>query len=176
MTEQKNSLAEKWKKFEISDVTSHVPTSLCTVSYGKSLNVDLGNELKPSETQTAPTISWTADEKSLYTVIMTDPDAPSRKNPKFREWRHWLVVNVPGSDVTKGETIAAYMGPGPPQNTSLHRYIFLIYKQAEKVDKAKAKTGNNSDERGKWKAQHFVDTFVKNATLVAGNFFQAQHE
>ncbi len=32
-----------------------------------------------------------------------DPDAPSRKEPKFREWHHYLVVNIPGTDVSKGE-------------------------------------------------------------------------
>ena len=26
-----------------------------------------------------------------YTLVMTDPDAPSRQTPKFREWRHWVV-------------------------------------------------------------------------------------
>lgn len=26
-----------------------------------------------------------------YTLVMTDPDAPSRKDPKFGQWRHWVV-------------------------------------------------------------------------------------
>jgi len=26
-----------------------------------------------------------------YTLVMTDPDAPSRNDPKFGEWRHWIV-------------------------------------------------------------------------------------
>ncbi|KAF8414558.1 hypothetical protein L210DRAFT_3434826, partial [Boletus edulis BED1] len=26
-----------------------------------------------------------------YTLVMTDPDAPSRSDPKMGEWRHWLV-------------------------------------------------------------------------------------
>lgn len=46
---------------------------------------------------------------------MTDPDAPSRKEPKFREWHHWLVVNIPGNDVKKGETLSEYVGSGPPK-------------------------------------------------------------
>ena len=54
-----------------------------------------------------------------------DPDAPSRANPTYREWRHWLVANIPGCDVSKGETIVTYFGAGPPQGTGLHRYIFL---------------------------------------------------
>jgi len=26
-----------------------------------------------------------------YTLVMTDPDAPSREDPKFGQWRHWVV-------------------------------------------------------------------------------------
>lgn len=29
-----------------------------------------------------------------YTLVMTDPDAPSREDPKFGQWRHW-VVRIP---------------------------------------------------------------------------------
>lgn len=46
-----------------------------------------------------------------------DPDAPSRKEPKFREWHHWLVGNIPGGDVKKGDTLSEYVGSGPPQGT-----------------------------------------------------------
>jgi phosphatidylethanolamine-binding protein (PEBP) family uncharacterized protein len=36
-------------------------------------------------------------------LTVADPDAPSRVNPTMREWHHWLVVNIPGNDVKKGE-------------------------------------------------------------------------
>lgn len=35
--------------------------------------------------------------------MMTDPDDPTRTAPKTREWLHWLVVNIPGNDIDKGE-------------------------------------------------------------------------
>lgn len=65
---------------------------------------------------------------------MTDPDAPSRADPNFREVRHWLVVNIPGTDVTKGDTIVEFIGSGPPEGTGLHRYTFLVYKQSNKLN------------------------------------------
>jgi phosphatidylethanolamine-binding protein len=65
---------------------------------------------------------------------MTDPDAPSRENPKFREWHHWLVVNIPENNVSEGEIKSGYVGSGPPKGSSLHRYVFLVYKQHGQQD------------------------------------------
>ena len=49
--------------------------------------------------------------------LVADPDAPSRQDPKFREWHHWLVVNIPGNDVSKGDVLSMYVGAGPPEGT-----------------------------------------------------------
>ena len=57
---------------------------------------------------------WTAKPDTLYALFMMDPDAPSRKTPKKREWYHWAVLNIPGTNVEKGETVAEYIGAGPP--------------------------------------------------------------
>ena len=69
------------------------------------------------QVQNPPTLSWSTKPDSLYAVFMMDPDAPSRKNPKKREWYHWGVLNIPGMDISNGETIAEYIGAGPPQKT-----------------------------------------------------------
>lgn len=59
------------------------------------------------------------------TVLQTDPDAPNRQEPKFGEVRHWLVVNIPGSNISAGDTKFQYIGSGPPSGSGLHRYVFL---------------------------------------------------
>lgn len=59
------------------------PKSVLEVQYG-SLKVDLGNVLTPTQVKNPPTIKWNADPNKLYLLCMTDPDAPSRKEPKFR--------------------------------------------------------------------------------------------
>ncbi len=71
---------------------------------------------------------------------MTDPDAPRRDDPRFREWWHWIRTNVPGSDLrkgdlSKGEEHWTYVGAGPPQDTGLHRYVIIIFKQKSKKQK-----------------------------------------
>uniref|UniRef100_A0A2K5XMB0 Phosphatidylethanolamine-binding protein 1 n=1 Tax=Mandrillus leucophaeus TaxID=9568 RepID=A0A2K5XMB0_MANLE len=76
-------------------------------------------------------ISWDGlDSGKLYTLVLTDPDAPSRKDPKYREWHHFLVVNMKGNDISSGTVLSDYVGSGPPKGTGLHRYVWLVYEQA----------------------------------------------
>lgn len=106
-----------------------------------------------------------------------DPDAPSRENPKYREWHHWLVGNIYGGDVNKGEVLSDYIGSGPPKGTGLHRYIFLVYKQQVKCDFSKVpKLPNNSgDKRGKFSISKFAQQF-KLGPPLAGNFYVAKYD
>lgn len=36
----------------------------------------------------------------------------------FLEWHHWLVGNIPGSDIAKGEVLTQYVGAGPPEGST----------------------------------------------------------
>lgn len=42
---------------------------------------------------------------------------------------HWLIVNIPGGNLTAGQELLDYVGSGPQPGYGLHRYVFLIYKQ-----------------------------------------------
>lgn len=144
------------------------------VAYENGLEVDKGNELTPTQVQKQPSVEWAAEEGAYYTLIMTDPDAPSRSEPKFREFRHWLVVNIPGNHVDQGEVLAAYIGSGPPKGTGLHRYVFLLYKQSGKLEFDEARVANNSrKDRPKFRAAKFAEKYNL-GTPIAGNFYQAQ--
>jgi phosphatidylethanolamine-binding protein (PEBP) family uncharacterized protein len=121
-----------------------------------------------------PNISWTAESNSFYTLCMTDPDAPSRETPTYREWHHFLVGNIPGAEVAKGETLSAYVGSGPPEGTGLHRYVFLVYKQNGKLTFDEPRLTNTSaDGRGCFSIKKFADKYNL-GNPVAGNFYQAQ--
>lgn len=104
------------------------------ITYPSGVKVLEGNELTPTQVQHIPSVVWDANAIDYYTLIMADPDAPSRSNPIYREYRHWTVVNIPGNDVSKGQTLFGFIGSGPPFDTGLHRYVFLIYKQNGKLD------------------------------------------
>lgn len=99
------------------------------MSYPSGVKVDFGKELTPTQVNTQPQVTWDAEKGTYYTLIMVDPDAPSRANHPFREVRHWLVMNILESAVENGDQVSEYRGSGPPKGTGLHRYIFLVFKQ-----------------------------------------------
>lgn len=104
------------------------------ITYSSGVSVNMGNELTPTQVKDQPTVAWAADDSAYYTLIMTDPDAPSKANPTLGEVRHWYLVNIPGNRVDDGEKLFEYRGSGPPKGTGLHRYIFLIFKQNGKLE------------------------------------------
>lgn len=116
-------------------------TPIPNVSWKSGAVATAGNELKPADVQEAPTVQWDgAEEHHSYVIVMTDPDAPTRSDPRFREWWHWIQTNIPGpalkaGKVSEGTEHWTYVPPGPPEGTGLHRYVFLIYKQKSKKQK-----------------------------------------
>lgn len=87
-------------------------------------------------TKNEPVVTYDIDpkeEETFYTLIMTDPDAPSRVNPTLREFVHWVVVNIPGNKVASGDEVLSYACPAPPYASGLHRYVFCLYRQKSKL-------------------------------------------
>ncbi|CAG2122252.1 unnamed protein product, partial [Medioppia subpectinata] len=76
----------------VPDVIDSVPNDTITVKYPSGVEVNYGNELTPTQVKDKPTVVWPADGNSLYALVMTDPDAPSRKEPINGQVKHWLVV------------------------------------------------------------------------------------
>ncbi|CAG9857778.1 unnamed protein product [Phyllotreta striolata] len=160
----------------VPDVVDVAPSTVLEVSYPTGVQPDLGNILTPTQVKDPPALKWPAEDEALYTVCMTDPDAPSREDPKFREWHHWLVGNVPGNDIAKGEVLSEYVGSGPPKGTGLHRYVFLVYKQPDRIQFDEKKLTNRSgDGRGKFSIRKFAVKYNLGQP-VAGNLYQAEFD
>uniref|UniRef100_A0A1I8A3L7 Phosphatidylethanolamine-binding protein n=1 Tax=Steinernema glaseri TaxID=37863 RepID=A0A1I8A3L7_9BILA len=168
------SVSESFEKHEVVlDVVPLAPKDLAKVVYTEGVEANLGNELTPTQVKDSPCVTWDVEAGALYTLVMTDPDAPSRAEPKAREFEHWLVVNIPGNEVSKGDVLAPYVGAGPPQGTGLHRYVFLIYKQPGKVVDKEHGSNPGREKRRSWKVAAFAEKH-KLGSPVAGNLFQAQ--
>lgn len=160
----------------VPDVIDVAPKATLQVSYPSGVVVDFGNELTPTQVKDQPTVTWEADDDCYYTLIMTDPDAPSRENPIVGEVRHWYVVNIPGNNVEKGEALFQYIGSGPPKDTGLHRYVFLVFRQSGLLEFDEKRISNKSREnRLNSKAREFVAKYNL-GNPIAGNFYQAQFD
>ncbi|OMO94933.1 Phosphatidylethanolamine-binding protein PEBP [Corchorus olitorius] len=112
----------------IGDVVDmFVPTVTMSIYYA-SKHVTNGCDVKPSMAINPPKVSIDGHPDHLYTLVMTDPDAPSPSEPSMREWVHWIVCDIPGgTNPTQGKEILPYMGPRPP--VGIHRYIFVLFQQ-----------------------------------------------
>uniref|UniRef100_A0A182TGP9 Phosphatidylethanolamine-binding protein n=1 Tax=Anopheles melas TaxID=34690 RepID=A0A182TGP9_9DIPT len=162
----------------IPDVIDAAPKEFAKITYPSGVTVSGGNELRPTQVKDQPRVEWTAKPDAYYTLFMVDPDAPNRQEPKFREIGHWLVGNIPGTQVEDGDHMYAFVGSGPPNGSGLHRYVFLVYEQpGGKIDFSKApRVSNRSrNHRVNYRHREFVKQYVL-GELVAGNFYQAQYD
>ncbi|XP_034112387.1 protein D2 [Drosophila albomicans] len=174
---QSDSVEDVFKAHNVvPDVIPVAPNQLLKVTYNNGLVAENGVELTPTQVKDQPLVEWSADPNDFYTLVMTDPDAPSRADPKFREFKHWVLVNIAGNDVSTGEALAEYIGSGPPKDTGLHRYVFLLYKQPGKLQFDGARVSNRSRRN---RPKFHVARFAEHHQLgnpVAGTFYQAQYD
>ena len=111
MTSPLDSIVVALKRQEIiPDVipSNFTPTLLFSIVYPAGCEVTMGNTLLREDTLDEPDVvispmnlpfanaDSTGEGDDLakevsYTLVMTDPDAPSRADPKYRQSRHWLV-------------------------------------------------------------------------------------
>jgi len=137
------------------------PVPLLTLNITwKKTSADLGNTIKPKKAKKEPvvqfldTVPFSSSSFSSVanknhanllnsgiqlTIALTDPDAPSRDNPKWSQMCHWIATDVhltPSSssggfsiDSNKQHQhlteIMPYKPPGPPPKTGKHRYVFV---------------------------------------------------
>src|SRR5699024_2203635 len=114
----------------VPDVLNCLPPHEAKVVFNDNASMALGAELKPRQVKDAPTsVKYPTELGSLYTLLLTDPDAPTAEDRSLGEIIHWLVVNIPGTDISLGETYYEYVGAGTPEGTGLHRYVLTVFKQ-----------------------------------------------
>ncbi|CAJ0923126.1 unnamed protein product, partial [Mesorhabditis belari] len=162
------------KECVVPDVIPTVPRQILQIKYDSGVEVEMGNELTPTQVKDVPTVTWEAEPNALYSLIFIDPDAPSRQKPRPGEFKHWLVINIPGNQVDKGDVAADYIGSGPPEGSGLHRYCFLLYKQNGRLNAEPTVSNTSIKGRMKWRASAWAQSHQM--TLIAGNFYQAQYD
>ncbi len=118
--------------------------------------VSEGERLLKSIVATQPTVTFQSIQNDKHTLIMWDPDAPE---PSYL---HWLVTNIPGSDISKGQVAMNYAGPTPPSGT--HRYYIGVYRQdTEPLDQL------GDLKRSGWNNEEFISKY--NLTPIGQTYF-----
>ncbi|KAH0827700.1 hypothetical protein AYO21_08872 [Fonsecaea monophora] len=159
------------------------PNSHETVLLGNDIPVDSVSK-RPIFTFHSIHSQSARGRESTFTLILTDPDAKSRDNPKWSEMCHWILTNLttpipePPSVFqllkAKPGELEEYLPPGPPPKTGAHRYVFVLLEGETSTLKPPA-------DRKHWgydKPRHGVRDWAKenDLTVVGANFFYAQNE
>ncbi|GAB1314629.1 carboxypeptidase Y inhibitor [Madurella fahalii] len=145
-----DEVREELKKAEIipTVIDDFRPSLAVHVKWPSGRHASLGNTLNPKKLQDPPVILLHDISKAsgicaagiTYVVALTDPDAPSRDDPKWSEFCHWIVSatlkpfsrDPSGCDTrSRGQAmldeVMPYKPPGPPEKTGKHRYVFLAF-------------------------------------------------
>ncbi|XP_040270729.1 phosphatidylethanolamine-binding protein 4 [Bufo bufo] len=126
----------------------------------------------------SPVVTYSnAQKDKLYLLMMVDPDAPSRENPSFKYWRHWLLADIQGQDLLsgkslKGRVVTDYKGPSPPASTGYHRYEFHLYLQPP--GSFPSLSPSEEESRGKFDPEAFSTRFSLGIP-VASTLFMVQN-
>jgi phosphatidylethanolamine-binding protein (PEBP) family uncharacterized protein len=122
-----------------------------------------GQNFTPLQTSLEPKVTLTGlDTNKFYTIIMYDRNASTPSH----YYIHWVIVNIPGSDIIKGETVFKYEGPGPPKGTGQHLYTFVLYLQPDFNETWKS----GCNEKDKYKSfQELLDKLSLTNGKIVGN-------
>ncbi|KAI1209502.1 PEBP-like protein [Annulohypoxylon truncatum] len=195
-----NEVQRELEKAEIfpTVIDKFLPSFLLNAEWSSGERTELGNTVKVDKVQNEPTITVRrggsasssgvrGNSNVTYTIIITDPDAPSRENPEWSEFCHFIATDV---EISSSETSAAvrssslkdivpYKPPGPPPKTGKHRYVFLLLAPVNGTT-GSLDLSKPSDRKhwGTGKARHGVRDWAEENGLepVAANFVYAQNE
>ncbi|XP_033754821.1 39S ribosomal protein L38, mitochondrial-like [Pecten maximus] len=133
-----------------------------------------GNIISPSEVEERPQVEYDFAPDKLYTLALTAPDSHLQKNAV--EYLHWLVGNIPGDDISKGEELCCYLPPFPVRGTGFHRYVFVLYEQEKEIDFSQEKRPDNcmSLQQRTFRTSTFYKNLQDDITPVSMAFFQSE--
>lgn len=135
-----------------------------------------GNLIEPSQTSRVPNVHYEVDGDSLWTLLMTAPDSHLQDNNA--EYLHWLVGNIPGNDISKGEQLCDYLQVFPVKGTGFHRYVFILFKQEQQIDFRDDRLSPNtcSLKERTFNTFNFYERHQDHMTPAGFCFFQSEHD
>ena len=137
---------------------NRIPLKISYIHQQFTVVADEGCLIEPEYASKSPSIEFAADPASYHAIVMIDPDAPSVHDPQYRQFVHWIVLNIPGNNLNSGLTVAKYVQAGPAYNSGYHRYIFLLFDQGRRLDEEELRNQEvNFGKEGKYRYRGKVD-------------------
>nr|XP_037283517.1 39S ribosomal protein L38, mitochondrial-like [Rhipicephalus microplus] len=135
-----------------------------------------GNIILPSEAVKAPRVHFDSEPDMLWTLVLTSLDSHLQENDK--EYLHWFIGNIKGSQVTAGDVLCDYLQPFLPRGAGYHRFVFVLYKQEKLIDYSKWKwpAESTSLKERTFKTYDFYKEFESMLTPAGLAFFQCTWE
>uniref|UniRef100_A0A8C5NKB0 Phosphatidylethanolamine binding protein 4 n=1 Tax=Junco hyemalis TaxID=40217 RepID=A0A8C5NKB0_JUNHY len=108
-------------------------------------------------------------QNKKYVLVMVDPDAPNRENPRLRFWRHWLVTDIQ-MDTEPFFLLCTpeYTRPKPARYSGYHRYQFRLYRQSQ--HQTISLSSEEQQSLGTWDLKDFVEDFHLGHPVAATQF------
>lgn len=133
-----------------------------------------GNIIPASKALYPPTVHYNCTRSgsdTYFTLMLVDPDVPSRIKHNMREFVHWVVMNIPSDRVSDGVEVLPYCGVAAPYGSGLHRYVFLLFQQSSLLseDHLRASAEHFKARKG-LRTSSYLQTLRDNMgkTLIAG--------
>ncbi|KAJ1945871.1 Phosphatidylethanolamine-binding protein 1, partial [Linderina pennispora] len=128
------------------------------------MTVDSGTDLTSADTSTEPAVIYESEPSKFYTLAFVEADDYTFFIRSNGLTRNWLVVNIPGSDISRGNSTATpYLGAKIPECGST-RYVFALAEQPGEIPGLGV-----SASREKFDMKNYFAN--NNMTLIGVNFF-----
>ncbi|KAI5734578.1 hypothetical protein M8J77_008309 [Diaphorina citri] len=169
-----HAAADHYKIFDhLFGLAYFYPVVMLDVGYqgedGKIIPVHRGNIVTPTQALSKPIVDFKSSPDALWTLNfigmdghLEDPDS---------QYIHWLVSNIPGNEIHKGDEVCKYFQPFPLRGLGYQRYAFLLYKQKTPI-KLDVIKGVSPKERT-FNNEAFYRKHQDNLTPAGLSFFQS---
>ncbi|CAH0391512.1 unnamed protein product [Bemisia tabaci] len=168
------------KKYRIvPDIMENATREDMEVEYQGNLMIQMGNFVSLNRTAFEPKIKWKVDPNFYYTVTLLDADYVNIMVLQKVQYQLWMILNIPGDNITAGELLTEYMGPNPEKdNLPYHRFVFVLWQHPfVHFRELRVRGGQLPIYRENFNAKKFTEKYEEDGLgePYAVNFFRTCH-
>lgn len=131
------------------------------------INITNGILLDLKTSQEKPRITFDRYPNDNFTVLIVDPDAPSKKNPIYKYFLHLLIIN-------NSDKIVEFLPPDPPKGSGKHRYFFYLLDQQKKVNRSDLNLSKSNTDRKNFNLADFIQN--NNLRIMESIYYETEYK